>query len=233
MFRSRRYLSVSPDSCAKLWAVSAHRRSTSPSSWHSWWSRFAARFGWRAYAVPVLLAITLTALVQGGAASASHPPVAPGGARAAGAVAADPSPITLRRNTDSDVCAGNGYARLALVSISQQHAWMCQKHQQVFSTPVTTGASFDGNGTPPGSWRVQARERNRDLVGPGYLDHVRYWVPFDGDYGFHDATWQTMPFGSPDYLTEGSHGCVHLPTPAMQWFYGWARVGDTVVTIEN
>jgi hypothetical protein len=41
-----------------------------------------------------------------------------------------------------------------------------------------------------------------------------------------------MAFGSPDYATGGSHGCVHLPMPAMAWFYGWSRVDQTVVTVE-
>jgi lipoprotein-anchoring transpeptidase ErfK/SrfK len=148
---------------------------------------------------------------------------------------ADPAtpPVTLRRDVDGDVCADNGYDRLAVVSITRQHAWMCEKHRQVFSTAVTTGATVDHDQTPLGSWRVQGRERDRDLVGPGYDEHVNYWVPFNGDFGFHDATWQTMPFGSPGYTTQGSHGCVHMPTASMQWFYGWARVGSTVVTVED
>jgi lipoprotein-anchoring transpeptidase ErfK/SrfK len=61
---------------------------------------------------------------------------------------------------------------------------------------------------------------------------VHYWIPFNGDFGFHDATWQTMPFGSPDYRTQGSHGCVHLPMPTVQWLYNWAQAGSTVVTVE-
>jgi lipoprotein-anchoring transpeptidase ErfK/SrfK len=53
-------------------------------------------------------------------------------------------------------------------------------------------------------------------------------MPFDGPYGFHDAPWQTFPFGSPDYATQGSHGCVHLPENEAAWVYNWAPVGTTV-----
>ena len=100
-------------------------------------------------------------------------------------------------------------------------------------TSVTTGSVVDNNQTPLGSWRVQAKQRDRYLVGPGYRDYVRYWVPFNGDFGFHDASWQTMPFGSPQFTTHGSHGCVHLPTPTMAWLYRWVTVGQTVVTVES
>jgi lipoprotein-anchoring transpeptidase ErfK/SrfK len=57
-------------------------------------------------------------------------------------------------------------------------------------------------------------------------------VPFNGDFGFHDATWQTMAFGSSEYTTKGSHGCVHMPMPAIKWLYKWAKVNVTVVTVE-
>jgi lipoprotein-anchoring transpeptidase ErfK/SrfK len=61
---------------------------------------------------------------------------------------------------------------------------------------------------------------------------VLYWVPFNGDFGLHDAPWQTMPFGSKDYPEHGSHGCVHVPAATMAWLYRWSSVGDTVVTVE-
>ena len=186
------------------------------------------RYGWRAYTLPVLTAATVAVLFTGGAAAARHP----GPTRSVAAVApARPSPVTVRRAVETTVCVKNTYHQLVVVSIDAQHAWMCERHRQVYSTAVTTGASFNGYGTPLGSWRVQSRERDRDLVGPGYRDHVKYWVPFNGDFGFHDASWQTMAFGSPDYETDGSHGCVHLPMPAMVWLYGWAQVDSTVVTV--
>jgi lipoprotein-anchoring transpeptidase ErfK/SrfK len=120
-----------------------------------------------------------------------------------------------------------------LVSISQQRLWACDRSRQVNSTSVTTGRVVDHDRTPVGSWRVQAKQRNRYLVGPGYRDYVHFWVPFNGDFGLHDAPWQKMPFGSPKWRTNGSHGCVHVPTATMDWLYRWAEVGTTVVTVER
>ena len=53
-------------------------------------------------------------------------------------------------------------------------------------------------------------------------------MPFNGDFGFHDAPWQTMPYGAAGYTDNGSHGCVHLPAEAMAWLFNWAAVGATV-----
>jgi len=193
----------------------------------------------------VLTVLTIAALLQNGGHSApAHAGTTPqertlvqvegdtaGSSKYAPGTA--PSPIAVSLGSDdARSCAGNDYAQLVVVSISRQHLWACEKHKQVESTAVTTGETDNGDQTPLGSWRVQAKQRDRYLVGPGYRDYVQYWVPFNGDFGFHDASWQTMPFGSQGYKTDGSHGCVHLPTPAMAWFYKWVTVGQTVVTVE-
>ena len=120
-----------------------------------------------------------------------------------------------------------------LVSISRQHLWACAGGKLVNSTQVTTGAAVADHQTPVGSWRVQAKQRDRYLRGPGYVDYVEYWMPFNGSFGLHDASWQTIPFGSKQWRSEGSHGCVHLPTTAMAWLYKWVSVGRTVVTIRS
>jgi lipoprotein-anchoring transpeptidase ErfK/SrfK len=130
------------------------------------------------------------------------------------------------------VCDQADAARTVFVSITKQHVWMCQGHRQVDNTAATTGETDNGDATPTGSWLVQAKQRNRYLVGPGYRDFVHYWIPFNGDFGFHDATWQKMPFGSPQYATNGSHGCVHLPMNQIKWLYRWSRIGTTVVTFQ-
>ncbi len=93
---------------------------------------------------------------------------------------------------------------------------------------MTSGTPGPDTATPTGTWRVYAKETDRFLTGPGYREFVHYWVPFHGDFGFHDAAWQTMPFGSPQYKDHGSHGCLHLPDAAMSWLYRWIRIGATV-----
>jgi lipoprotein-anchoring transpeptidase ErfK/SrfK len=212
------------------------------------WRRFTRRWGWRAYALPALTLVTGAALVHGiDPSSASGPdsggdqvaragsPVTEGFSKqdAAYQVGSTPTPVVVSLGSDVTSCASNAYRQILIVSISRQHLWACEGAKQVASTAVTTGRVVDHDQTPLGSWRVQAKERNRYLVGPGYRDYVQYWVPFNGDFGLHDASWQTMPFGSKDWRTQGSHGCVHVPTATMAWLYRWATVSDTVVTVER
>ena len=204
------------------------------SRWSRWRS-FVARYGWRAYALPILVFLTLGAVLQPavrGRRFATRAPLAARMQHRAGASTAPPVDL-LPVEIDSTACLTNRYARLVLVSISQQHAWMCHGRRQVNSSPVTTGNLHGGDATPTGSWTVQGKQTDRYLTGPGYRDFVHYWIPFDGDIGFHDATWQRMPFGSPGYATKGSHGCVHLPMVAVSWLYGWVSTGSTVVTVQQ
>jgi hypothetical protein len=126
-------------------------------------------------------------------------------------------------------CAGNTKAQLVAVVISLQHAWMCEHTTKVYDTAITTGASAKGDDTPTGTWRIQGKQSPRTLnTRDGGSYHVKYWMPYDGDYGFHDASWQTFPEGSPLWKTQGSHGCEHLPLNAMTYLYSWAEVGATV-----
>jgi L,D-transpeptidase catalytic domain len=228
-----------------LWAESAesaepaHRRRRPPR---------AGRFGWRIGAIAVLTVLSVIVVLrpdrsahavasstvqrqqqQGGAAAGPVTTPAPSGTPTPTAPAPPVQMINLK--SDSSPCQTNTASQFVLVSISAQQAWMCQGTEQVNSTPVTTGNVSAHDSTPLGSWRVQARETNQYLTGPGYSDFVRYWVPFNGSFGFHDASWQTFPFGSPLYQTDGSHGCVHFPTPMMSWFFSWISVGAHV-TIE-
>lgn len=129
-------------------------------------------------------------------------------------------------------CAANTDAQRVYVSIAAQHAWMCAHSVQVAQTAVTTGATADGEATPTGTFVINSKQTDATLtVSDGSSYHVKYWLPYSGNtYGFHDASWQTFPYGSSQYHTDGSHGCVHLPLPAMRWLFDWAQVG-TVVTI--
>lgn len=132
-------------------------------------------------------------------------------------------------------CATNQAGKLLLVSISQQHVWACDGTVLANQSMVTTGASGLANvddATPTGTWHITHKYTNVNLRGSDangpWDDAVAYWMPFDGSVGFHDASWQTFPFGSNAYTTRGSHGCVHLPLAMAAWLYAWAPVGTTV-----
>ncbi len=115
-----------------------------------------------------------------------------------------------------------------VVDISSQFARMCTNGNQIRATYVTTGAR--GTATPTGRWRVYAKQRNATLrPSSGGAFKVKYWVPYYGGYGVHEAPWQTFAYGSAKYRTAGSHGCVRTPLQAVKFFYGWVRVGTRVV----
>lgn len=127
-------------------------------------------------------------------------------------------------------CLSNSDPQRIIVSIAQQHAWMCAGARQIADSAATTGATALGEATPTGTWHIEAKQTNTTLtVLTGEPYPVAYWLPYDGNlYGFHDSSWQTFPYGSPRYRTDGSPGCVHLPLAVMRWLFGWAKVGATV-----
>jgi L,D-transpeptidase catalytic domain len=150
---------------------------------------------------------------------------------AAGTPARTPSPRPAPKAVNH--CAHNTAARLVLVSVTWQHAWMCQGVHVVYSAAVTTGAvDLSYQDTPTGTFQIQGKYTDRTLtLASGAQYQVKYWIPFQGPlFGFHDAPWQNFPFGSRQYRTEGSHGCVHLSLKTIEFLYGWADIG-TPVTI--
>ncbi|WP_296392119.1 L,D-transpeptidase [Williamsia sp.] len=188
-------------------------------------------YWWAILIVPV--AVVVTAILVTGLFTGSDP--SPGSAVAAAVTSSAPAPgseaPTSSARTaveDAVACAGNTGTRLVTVSISEQRMWMCQGTRTVSASPVTTGIDNAADRTPTGTWKVVARETDRFLVGPDYRVHVDYFLPFFDDYGFHDSPWQKFPYGSQDYRTGGSRGCIHVPGPEMAALYRWAAVGTTV-----
>jgi lipoprotein-anchoring transpeptidase ErfK/SrfK len=128
-------------------------------------------------------------------------------------------------------CAGNTLEQLVRVSLRDQYLWLCQRSTDVMDTPITSGASaLPYDATPTGDFHVQSRDRNTVLtLNTGKQYDVKYWIPFSAPlFGFHDAPWQNFPYGSAQYKTDGSHGCVHMPLTAIAFFYRWVRVGASV-----
>ena len=113
-----------------------------------------------------------------------------------------------------------------VVSILNQTLNYYEKGQVVLSSPVVTGLN---NATPKGTYKILSKSRNVTLVGENYESHVRYWMPFIGrSYGLHDASWRSN-FGGQIYKTNGSHGCVNLPTNKAAQLYDLIEVGTPVI----
>lgn len=140
-----------------------------------------------------------------------------------------PAPPTAVAADQPPPCASNTAGKLVKVSITEQHMWVCDGRTQISDSPVTTGSSSLGAGTPVGNFHVADHEPNRYLGGPGYRVFVHYWVRLFGDIGFHDSPWQTFAYGDTTrYRVDGSRGCIHVPGPAMARLYDWAGDGTAV-----
>jgi len=189
-----------------------------------------------ALGVVVLGALVVGAIAAGALARAMTPVFAYAASTQSQAIRTAPAvtPATPRKAaakpTAVNHCATNRAGQLVLVDLKTQHAWYCAGHRTVYSTPITSGRATASTATPLGHFTVRAKLRDT-VLSPGTGEHypVQYWIAFKGSaYGFHDASWQTIPFGSAQYATGGSHGCVHLPLLAVRYLYSWVHVGARV-----
>ena len=93
----------------------------------------------------------------------------------------------------------------------------------ILNTPCVTGNVSGGYSTPVGIYYLTYKTTDTTLEGYNrdgskYSSPVKYWMPFNGGIGFHDATWRSN-FGGNIYMTNGSHGCVNLPFAAARTMY--------------
>jgi hypothetical protein len=150
-------------------------------------------------------------------------------------------PVRTKVPQPSPFCTGNAAGvHHIYVNIELQHLWACDGVYLFLDTAVTTGAwklPHVNDATPIGTFHIYGKARNVVLSGHDYYgswhDHVAYWMPFYGPYGFHDASWQTFPFGSSLYSTKGSHGCVHVPVAVLGKIFNWAPIGTTVTIVRS
>lgn len=119
------------------------------------------------------------------------------------------------------------------ISISEQMMWCYEDYELVVETPVVTGNPNAGNDTPYGSvWAIDGMQRDAVLgtiETMGYESPVKYWIPFNGNVGIHDADGWRSSYGGDIYLTNGSHGCINTPEPAAKTIYETVTIGTAVV----
>lgn len=61
-----------------------------------------------------------------------------------------------------------------------------------------------------------------------YESFVKFWMPFNGGIGMHDASWRGS-FGGDIYKYSGSHGCINMPTSKAEKLYDMIEKGCVVV----
>ena len=114
------------------------------------------------------------------------------------------------------------------VDMGAQHMWVYKDGKAVIDTDVVTGDMRRNRGTPAVVASIQYKARNAVLRGPGYATPVKYWMPFYGGCGIHDASWRRA-FGGEIYQTDGSHGCVNTPPDAAEIVYETVEAGTPVI----
>ena len=129
----------------------------------------------------------------------------------------------LRRVSDY-AAVKNENGIVAEVSVDDQYMWVRKNDEVILESPVVTGNPGTGNDTPKGAYTVYEKKSPSVLYGADYNTEVAYWIAFNDDIGFHDASWQSE-FGGTVYLSNGSHGCVNMPLDAVKKLYDIAYTG--------
>jgi lipoprotein-anchoring transpeptidase ErfK/SrfK len=114
------------------------------------------------------------------------------------------------------------------ISLSAQHAWFYKNGVLIAHGDVVTGDVENGTTTPTGIYRLKYKDKDATLRGEDYESDVSYWMPFNGDVGFHDASWRSK-FGGDIYLKNGSHGCVNAPYSLAQAVFNNISAGNAVI----
>ncbi|WP_297637217.1 peptidoglycan binding domain-containing protein [uncultured Clostridium sp.] len=120
---------------------------------------------------------------------------------------------------------GNTYVE---VNLGLQKVWLYKDGKLVIESDTVTGNVSEKHGTPPGYYYVKYKEKNARLKGENYDVPVKYWMPFNGGIGLHDADWRNK-FGGDIYLKSGSHGCVNLPPNVAETIFNNISAGTPVV----
>ena len=115
------------------------------------------------------------------------------------------------------------------VDMGAQTVYYYKKGKLKFTTSCVTGKMTADRKTPECVAYILYKQPTATLNGQGYSSPVKYWMPFVGNVGFHSASWRSS-FGGSEYISDGSHGCVNLPTSSAAVLYKLVSKGDPVVT---
>jgi lipoprotein-anchoring transpeptidase ErfK/SrfK len=127
------------------------------------------------------------------------------------------------RNNINDI--GNTYVE---IDLTKQHLWFYKNGKLIVQGNVVTGNVSQNNTTPKGIYILKYKKRNAVLRGDDYATPVKYWMPFNGGIGIHDASWRSV-FGGGIYLTNGSHGCVNSPEYVAKTIFNNIKEGTPII----
>ncbi len=124
---------------------------------------------------------------------------------------------------------GNTYVEL---NITRQHLWFYKDGKIIAQGSVVTGNPGRGNATVVGVYMLNYKQKGATLRGPGYKVEVKYWMPFYGNMGIHDASWR-YSFGGEIYKRRGTHGCVNAPLHLAKKIFEQIEEGIPVISYEE
>ncbi|HEX9094769.1 MAG TPA: L,D-transpeptidase [Candidatus Dormibacteraeota bacterium] len=158
-----------------------------------------------------------------GSPLAPSPPVAP----------TTPTPAATATATPTANSRTTG--KLIVVSIAEQRLTAFEDGRTVLTTVVATGRPELP--TPTGTFQIMSKAAPYKFVSP-WPRGDQYWYPTewvsyamlfaDDGYFLHDAPWRKV-YGPGANVSNGTHGCVNVPTAAMATLYGWATTGTAVI----
>ncbi len=134
--------------------------------------------------------------------------------------------VKLTKNVLSGTGAEIGKTYIE-VDLTNQYLYMFVDGKKVKECPVVTGLP-GAKATPQGTYMLKNKLMDVPLVGDNYVTPVKYWMPFNGGIGLHDAVWQSS-FGGELYKSRGSHGCVNLMMKDAGDIYKYAVVKMPVI----
>lgn len=120
---------------------------------------------------------------------------------------------------------GNSYVE---ADLTHQHLYLYKNGTLVFETDFVSGDMSKGYNTPQGVFGLTYKTTNAVLRGADYQENVSYWMPYEGNYGMHDASWRDA-FGGDIFMSNGSHGCLNLPVDAAGAIYNQIYEGFPVI----
>ncbi len=117
--------------------------------------------------------------------------------------------------------------RYVIVDKSEQQLYLYDDNELLYTTPVTTGKDE----TPSDTGLFKINYKATDVVlsdNKTYWSPVRYWMPYNGGEGLHDADWRSV-FGTDSYHYGGSHGCINMPVDITDEIYNNVETGTKVL----
>lgn len=117
------------------------------------------------------------------------------------------------------------------VNLTAQHLFFYKEGKLVLESDFVSGNLARNFGTPVGTYPVQYKENDATLNGEDYSTPVKYWMPFNRNIGFHDASWR-YSFGGRIYMTSGSHGCINMPPSNAKKMFENIKRGVAVIVYE-